>query len=422
MIYYMNKTEKKTYVITTPVSRIFLSANLVKTLDSFGVRTLDDMLQLGQDVICHIWGLTMQDKEEIQGFMDHLWSAPDGFRLCAGSSEVAEFLEAERTDWPIETPLDVLGLSQKIIHALLKAGITSVEALQETDQRQLQKMHLLGEKFSEDIDRSLQAYLQKVLNPQDITSKRYPAKLLCIDFLQKLSNYCSVLTLRVYGELEPLFYSAFLEERDVDFVQVYETPSLRKILRNELLSKIEKELYGISIQDLRTLIPEELLPSKALHSMLQELEQDGKVTLNNGIVQESRPRALAYIAEHVSNERLQDILVQRIRGASLEELAPRHSISIERIRQLTARWYMTKENMLYEDMYIPVYQKYLFTKKDFTAVFNEPEETYHYLSMVTKKGKQPFADMYNDPAIPDTLWQRGWEEMHIILDGTTVSK
>lgn len=408
MIYYINGSEKKTYMPTAPISRIFSSVSLVKSLANIGVWTLDDMMHLGKDVVCQTWGLTEQNKEEIAEFMDKLWSAPDGFRLCAGTAETVAFLDSERKkaepglgcEKITETPLDVLELPNKIKNALIRAGITSVEALQETEKDQLSRLPHLGEVSAKKVNQAVRVYVQSILYPQNTTAERDPSELQCLEFLHELSGYCSCLKLRVYREIQALFYSAFQENREIDLTQIYETTSLRQILKKELAARTEKDQNGASRQDARNFIPEELLPSDVLDDLLKELEQKREVDLRDELSQIRQPRALVYIAENVSESRLRDVLTQRIHGVSLDVLAQKYNISRGQVRGMSVKWYLSKKVTLHEDKYVPIYKKYYFTKNDFMDVFGESEETYHYLRMVCrKKGTCPLDNAYDEPAV-----------------------
>jgi len=164
MIYYIKDNVKREYFVTVPITYIFSSGTVIKSLDNVGIRILGDMLRLGSDTMSQIWGLTEQDLTEITDFMNHLWSAPDGIRLSPLTPEVSDFLDLEERTWRLErlrskspeTSLDVLDLPKKIRNSLLKAGIASVEALEEANWDKLHRTPHLGKTTVEQARKALQ--------------------------------------------------------------------------------------------------------------------------------------------------------------------------------------------------------------------------------------------------------------------------
>ena len=61
--------------------------------------------------------------------------------------------------------------------------------------------------------------------------------------------------------------------------------------------------------------------TKERSSMLKEMEQKRQAYLRDEVDPGSRPRALDYIGDSVLDRRLQDVLIQRIHGISIEVLA-----------------------------------------------------------------------------------------------------
>lgn len=407
MVYYMNGAAINKYAITAPVSDIFSSADFVKTLMNMGICCLEDMIRMGPDVICPIcqlWGVKDEDCDDLKDFLNHLWSAPGGFLLNPTNQATTDFLDAEKNRGASELSIETLDLPTKVKHALIRGGILTVEDLEEVDRKQLENMPGVGSISVDQIEQVLRAFVQKKLGSQKIDDQTHLAEVRCLNFMHSLSQYCPALSLRIHREILPFFFDACEEGREVDFTQVYGTAALRTVVREKLFQTISKKHFdGVSHQTLRDLFPEELLPVEVMQNLLLELEQTGQIEIEETVRQKFMT-ALQYIEENVTEPRLKDCLIQRIHGVHKEGIAKIYGVSRERVRQMIAKWYQSKDVLLHEDRYIPIFQKYMFRKDVFVRIFNEPIETYHYLMMVLgRKGSLPLSALSKDPEISTDL-------------------
>lgn len=433
MIYYLKGNIKREYVITVPLSYLALSANAQKALDCIGVRNLEDLLRLGSENLRNLSLIPERERAEIGDFLDHLWSKPNGIKLSPLTLEIERFLEKEKATWKrerlhaknLETPLDELDIHTKTKKAFFKLGIASVEALEESNWDELNQILQLNKPTVEQVKAALQKYVQSQLYPEKDDPERHPSEYNCLAFLRDLSSSFPVFTLRAYNELRPIFFAAYEDGVDVDLNQIYKAPALRRGVKTTLIATIGTYQFGLSVDTLKNLISAEVLPTSILCSILEELEQEGNVVIQDGIISLKHISALEYVSK-VPDSRLRDILTQRIRGFGLNELAQKHNISYERVRQLTQRWYTTKNVVLREDKYIPLFKKYSFVKKQFTKIFNEPDETYYYLNMVDSiKGPLPIEEIYNDLTVPEEFRRRAkmiLSKDALVFDGVEIPK
>ncbi len=122
-----------------------------------------------------------------------------------------------------------------------------------------------------------------------------------------------------------------------------------------------------------------------------------------------------------------DIMRSRLEGKKLQEVGDEFGITRERARQLQEKA-LENRPVLYEDKYLPIFDKYKFGCAQFCKAYQEPEQVYYYLKMVsTAKGKDrmPLSEAANDPFVPQevkALAEAGMVEGSICVDGEWVKK
>ena len=126
-----------------------------------------------------------------------------------------------------------------------------------------------------------------------------------------------------------------------------------------------------------------IVPCDIVRTLLNELEDEGIIHQGRKICL-IRPNLQSFI-QQIQDPRIQNMVRSRLKGVPLIEIGDTAGISRERVRQLTYSCLMRRAQILEEDKYIPVFEKYGFSKEEFILAYGEPEETFHYLNIICKK-------------------------------------
>lgn len=116
-------------------------------------------------------------------------------------------------------------------------------------------------------------------------------------------------------------------------------------------------------------------------SLIDELADEGKINRNGSTVTRQYPSAREY-AEGLQDDRQKEILLARFGGKTLEEVAALYNLTRERVRQIQGKAFRNVPRLA-EDKYRYVFENYYFSKEDFHLAFDEPDETFYYLEIVT---------------------------------------
>ena len=136
-------------------------------------------------------------------------------------------------------------------------------------------------------------------------------------------------------------------------------------------------------------------------------------------------------ANAIPDEKKRQMFQMRLQGLSLEEIAGKVNppITREGVRQVCSKIVARKRQILHEDKYVEMYEKYHFTLEDFTSIFGEKDTTYNYLVIRSKRGTLPLSDLINDKSLPAEIRldiERVLNEKHlsdfISVDGELVQK
>ena len=114
----------------------------------------------------------------------------------------------------------------------------------------------------------------------------------------------------------------------------------------------------------------------------------GKIGINNFGVYYKRTSIREYIEKNYDNK-IANILLNRLDGLTLEEIGEKNNITRERVRQICKKQF-DKILLLdyYEDKYYEVFKKYDWSKDIFCELLNLKPYVYEYLSIKYDKGQE----------------------------------
>ena len=121
---------------------------LVLEIKTNGALEADKAIKLAADILQSYFGLFNKD----DAYTDKDFTT--SFDLLKKQKESEERAATEAKDVSF-TPIDILGLSQRTLNALVNGGITSVEQLQSTPMSQLVQLRGFGQKAKAELDQVL---------------------------------------------------------------------------------------------------------------------------------------------------------------------------------------------------------------------------------------------------------------------------
>ncbi len=129
----------------------------------------------------------------------------------------------------------------------------------------------------------------------------------------------------------------------------------------------------------------------------------GKVGINNFGVYYKKNNIKEYIEKNYDNK-IANILLNRLDGLTLEEIGVKNNITRERVRQICKNQF-DKILLLdyYEDKYSEIFKKYDWTKDIFCELLNLKPYVYEYLSMKYDKGQENVNGILFDSEVDESI-------------------
>lgn len=135
-------------------------------------------------------------------------------------------------------------------------------------------------------------------------------------------------------------------------------------------------------------------PLENLNNDINTLRTKNRLTFATEGIKILKIPILEYIESNFKGkERI--ILIERLKGKTLEEVGNSFKVTRERIRQIEQRCY-SKIPDVKENNYKGLYEEYKFNLKEFTELFDEPETTYYYLYNRYKSGDKRLYEALKD--------------------------
>jgi hypothetical protein len=230
---------------------------------------------------------------------------------------------------------------------------------------------------------------------------RTKAEVLCEGFVLKLKEILPIHAGIVYIELLPFFKRSVKKRMKFSNRFFFSFTHLRNAVKQKIASYLSESPFGINKSDLLNLFPNGFMDITLLELIIKEMELDNQVIIGNRI--ELRRMTILEYAQNIPNDKERRILLSRLHGMTLDEIGKQHKVTRERIRQIVVKCLRNKP-AVFEDKYIPLFNKYNFSLKDFISIFNEENFVYNYLTITsTQHGELPLNKLLNDETVNDEI-------------------
>ena len=130
-----------------------------------------------------------------------------------------------------------------------------------------------------------------------------------------------------------------------------------------------------------------------LSKILSILKENDKIIKKNNMYRYN----FIHIKEIVNlnkKEKVRKILLERLKGKSLQSIGNDFNLTKERVRQIYNK--EIKKVDVYEEIYFDFFTNYCFNEQDFCTIFQEDYMTYNYLDSLYKKGEKTVLEFLND--------------------------
>lgn len=102
---------------------------------------------------------------------------------------------------------------------------------------------------------------------------------------------------------------------------------------------------------------------------------------------------LADAIEKIKSEKWKSIFIERLNGKTLSQIGNEMNLSRERINKIVDK-ILSEINIINEDKYRDVFEKYFIDQELFCEVFSEDINTYRYLNLKYNRGYSSIEDLY----------------------------
>ena len=417
MICYSNSSSFRRLSLSDPLFCSGLSSRTYNALIKTRIHTIRDLLKYNKKMLLDIRGMGYKGLDETLDFLYHLHSYPAGHRIYPVTEDIAALLGLEptpelKTSEGLQLPpelsdrcLDDLNISVRAYNALRRAGHHTIGDVARLSRKELSQIRNLGKTSVDEVLQEIKCFIDENTKTNQIDSAVSPHEIPgCNDFLRCVYKNKHALDTETYHEILSEFETASKEQRAVDYEALYKKKALRSIVINMITEFLAAHPFGLDQASLFSMFPDHfMLPSSSLEEILTQLHETGVIRIQDKNISLHRI-SVQELVNMMPDERLKNMINQRLHGVSLKEIGRQHNISNERVRQVTLNGIKKMCTKLEEDKYIPIFEKYQFNKEQFMRAFNESSETYYYLLIVcSKTGRIPISRFSGDPSLPPAV-------------------
>ncbi len=312
-----------------------------------------------------------------------------------------------------DIPIEYLGLSVRAYHCLLNHGKSFASEIISMTKEDLLLMKNSGVKTASEIMNKIKTLsFETVHESKEIFQhdKRI-VEYIFNDFLAGVKEYMEIDEKILHTVLEEpitefiVKYKIKTEKAVKQYVKNYEfirllysQEYLRNTVKAYILNTMTEYKYGLTQEELVKRLSYTLKDTGIFDELLDELIQAEALLVIGDVIRKRYPNISDYI-KSFRNKKNQAILIERFEGKTYNEIAAKNSVTRQCVQQKIIKL-LNKRPRLAEDIYIDVFEKYYFSIKDFTTMFNETEVTYNYLNSICNKGRLSSCNLSEDMDFP----------------------
>lgn len=418
------------------ISALPLSVRSLNCLRRADIHTIGAMMDYPADELINIRNMGKKSVDEIQSFVQALNDGTGEYVLVDASERVTdEAAIAQETvgvDGSVTVFLDETGsivrdiavknlnLSVRAKNSLTLSGYIFASQLVGITYEELMNLQNMGKKTAEEV----LAYLEKISVSHGACTESSGSTAVGSDLA---ADMCAA-----YGEAESVWFREILTIKtqfpeaigETLIYRLYDSVFVRGTAKAKILQIIEENNNEISKANLEEHLPQHLNNTTILEEILLELEAIATVEIGEVMIYRQYPSVVEFAA-HIEDNRIREVVQSRLKGKTLQEIGNQYGVTREFARQLMQKG-LRKKPYLREDKYAYLYDHYDFSFEDFTLAFDEPQETYNYLEMIsqiTRAKRKPLDEILTDTAIAPEYRkkaERAIYKQYISTDGVRV--
>ena len=370
----------------------------------------------------------MQIKEELTGHRGTRFCLVDqkDFPAEENRSDAMDTPGAPVSDSPVllyDLPIEEMKLSVRARNCLNREGWTTASQLVGKSLEDLLGVKNMGRKTAEEILNAITEISIRLTNGSDERSPS--ADNITPALAEELAAVFGGLSGTWLLKLEQLRERGS-EDREELLKRLFQESELRGAQKKAICDYLEAHDDQASMAEIIDYMETRLANGAVAVSLVEELAGEDKVEQNGSAVVRHYPNATEY-AEGLIDERQKEVLLARLSGKTLEETASAYGVTRERARQIQNKALFGRPR-LREDIYVYAFQTYFFSREDFRLAFDEPDEVYFYLEIVTGRKQtdtQPLENALTDELILVSMRrqiERAVYKQFVTVDGGRVLK
>lgn len=418
------------------ISALPLSVRSLNCLRRADIHTIGAMMDYPADELINIRNMGKKSVDEIQSFVQTLDDGTGEYVLVDASERVADGAaiaqETVGVDGSVTVFLDETGvivqdiavknlpLSVRAKNSLTHSGYIFASQLVGITYEELMNLQNMGKKTAEEV----LAYIEKISVSHGACTESSGST---ADGDDLTTEMCAA-----YGEAESVWFREVLTTKtqfpeamgETLIYRLYDSVFVRGTAKAKILQIIEENNNEISKANLEEHLPQHLNNTTILEEILLELEAISAVEIGEVMIYRQYPSVVEFAA-HIEDNRIREVVQSRLKGKTLQEIGNQYGVTREFARQLMQKG-LRKKPYLREDKYAYLYDHYDFSFEDFTLAFDEPQETYNYLEMIsqiTRTKRKPLDEILTDTAIAPEYRkkaERAIYRQYISTDGVRV--
>ena len=417
------------------ISVLQMSVRVTNCMNRVKLHTVGEFLDYPEDQFLDIRNLGKTSLEEIMRIRTELTGdSGTQFRLVdkedlpENDSQADDIIVpgSAEEDSPVllyNLPISEMGLSVRARNCLNREGWTTASQLVGKSLEDLLSVKNMGRKTAEEILATV-SELSLRLSDQ-ATGMAASGNNEIAALAEELASVFGGMTGTWALKLEQL-REGNAYDRETLLNRLLQESEIRSAQKNAICDYLEAHEDQASMAELMDYMEMRLANGAFTVSLIEELENEERIERNGSMVLRRYPSAVDYAAG-LKDERQKEVLLSRLSGKTLEETASVYDITRERARQIQKKA-LTGRPRLREDRYMYVFQTYYFSPEDFRLAFDEPDEVFSYLEIISGRKQTdtlPLEKALEDESISVKMRrqiERAVYKQFVIINGVRILK